>query len=56
MIFGEYQGRRLDRLKGQVDLVSSGGQFYLYATIKVPEDPTIKVKDFLRSLKGCMKT
>jgi putative transposase len=47
MVFGEYQGRRLDRLKGQVDLVSSGGQFHLYATIKVPEDPTIKVKDFL---------
>ena len=47
MVFGEYQGERFDRIKGQVDLVYSAGQFHLYATIKVPEDPTIEVKDFL---------
>lgn len=47
MVFGEYQGQRFDRIKGQVDLVYAGGLFHLYATIKVPEDPPIKVKDFL---------
>lgn len=47
MVFGEYQGQRFDRIKGQVDLVYRAGQFHLYATIKVPEDPTIEVKDFL---------
>jgi IS605 OrfB family transposase len=47
MVFGEYQGQRFDRIKGQVDLVYSAGQFHLYATIKVPEDPPIEVKDFL---------
>jgi putative transposase len=47
MAFGEYQAQRFDRIKGQVDLVYSHGQFHLYATIKVPEDPTIEVKDFL---------
>jgi putative transposase len=47
MVFGEYQGQRFDRIKGQVDLVYSGGQFHLYATIKVPENPRIEVQDFL---------
>jgi putative transposase len=47
IFFGEYQGKRFDRQKGQVDLTYTNGQFHLYATIKVPEDPTIKVKDFL---------
>lgn len=47
MVFGEYQGRRYDRIKGQVDMVYSNGQFHLYATIKVPEDRAIEVKDFL---------
>lgn len=47
MVFGEYQAQRFDRIKGQVDLIYEGGRFYLMATIKVPEDPEIKVKDFL---------
>ncbi len=47
IVFGEYQGKRFDRLKGQVDLVYAKGQFHLYATVKVPEDPAIEVKDFL---------
>jgi IS605 OrfB family transposase len=47
IVFGEYQGRRFDRIKGQVDLVYRRGQFHLYATIRVPEDPEIAVKDFL---------
>jgi IS605 OrfB family transposase len=47
MVYGEYQAQRFDRLKGQVDLVYSSGQFHLYATIKIPEDPKLKVSDFL---------
>ena len=47
IFFGEYHGKRFDRQKGQVDMTYVDGQFHLYATIKVPEDPKIKVKDFL---------
>ncbi|WP_406699378.1 transposase [Singulisphaera sp. Ch08] len=47
MVFGEYQGARFDRIKGQVDLVYHAGQFHLYATIKVPEDPGIEIRGFL---------
>ena len=46
-VFGEYQKARLDRLKGQIDLVYRDGQFYLYCTIDMPEDPTIEVHDFI---------
>jgi putative transposase len=47
LIYGEYQGRRFDRLKGQVDLVYRGGQFFLYATVEMPEDDPIEPKDWL---------
>jgi hypothetical protein len=47
MVFGEYQGQRFDRIKGQVDLVYSDGQFHLYATIKVFEDPAIETRTSL---------
>lgn len=46
-ICGEYQRGRLDRLKGQVDLVCRGGTFYLFATVDLPEDPTLEVKEFI---------
>lgn len=46
-VCGEYQRGRLDRLKGQVDLVYRDGKFYLYATIDTPEDPTLEVKGFI---------
>lgn len=46
-VCGEYQRGRLDRLKGQVDLVYRDGEFYLYATIDLPEDPTLEVKEFV---------
>jgi putative transposase len=46
-VCGEYQRGRLDRLKGQVDLVYRDGRFYLYATVDIPEDPAIEVKDFI---------
>ena len=28
LVYGEYQGERFDRMKGQVDLVYRGGKFY----------------------------
>ena len=45
--FGEYQGERFDRMKGQVDLVYWEGRFYLYATVALPEGAPIEIKDFL---------
>jgi IS605 OrfB family transposase len=47
LVYGEYQKQRFDRLKGQVDLVSRGGKFYLFATVELPEKAPIEVKDFL---------
>ncbi|HMB05557.1 MAG TPA: transposase [Isosphaeraceae bacterium] len=47
LIYGEYQAERFDRIKGQCDLVYRGGQFFLYATVDVPEEAPIEVKDFL---------
>jgi IS605 OrfB family transposase len=47
LIYGEYQGERFDRMKGQVDLVYRGGKFFLYATIELPDKAPIEVKDFL---------
>lgn len=47
LIYGEYQGERFGRLKGQVDLVYRAGKFFLYATTDTPEDAPIEVKDFL---------
>jgi predicted transposase len=48
MVFGAYHGRRFDRIKGQVDRIFRGGQFHLYASVRVAEDPPIEVQDFLR--------
>lgn len=47
IVYGEYQGERIDRRKGQVDLVYRGGNFYLLLSIDTPEDAPIEVKDFL---------
>jgi IS605 OrfB family transposase len=47
LAYGEYQGRRFDRIKGQVDLVYRGGKFFLYATVELPDEAPIEVKDFL---------
>jgi putative transposase len=46
-VCGEYQRGRLDRLKGQADLVYRDNTFYLYATIDTPEDAALEVKDFV---------
>jgi len=47
LIYGEYQGERFDRIKGQCDLIYRGGQFFLYATVDVPEDAPIEPTDWL---------
>jgi IS605 OrfB family transposase len=47
LVYGTYQAERFDRLKGQVDLVCRGGQFFLYATIELPEGAPVDVQDFL---------
>ena len=47
MVYGEYQRQRFDRIKGQVDLLIRAGQFYLYATIDMPDGAPIEPSDFL---------
>jgi IS605 OrfB family transposase len=47
MAYGEYQGRRFDRIKGQVDLVYRGGKFFLFPTVELPDEAPIEIKDFL---------
>jgi putative transposase len=45
--YGEYQGERFDRIKGQCDLVYRDGKFFLFATVDLPDQAPIEVKDFL---------
>jgi putative transposase len=47
IVFGEYQGQRIDRIKGQADLIYRDGQFHLFSTVDLPEEPTDDVKDFV---------
>ncbi len=47
LVYGEYQAERFDRIKGQCDLIYRGGKFFLYATIDLPDQPPVEVKDFL---------
>ena len=47
LVYGEYQGERFDRMKGQVDLVYRSGKFYLYCTVEMPENAPIEPKEFL---------
>jgi putative transposase len=47
LVYGEYQGERFDRIKGQADLIYRDGQFHLYATVDLPEKPPAKIKAFL---------
>ena len=39
MRYGAYQAARIDRAKGQADLVLKDGAFYLYVTIDLPDAP-----------------
>ncbi len=47
LLYGEYQGQRFDRLKGQVDLVYRDGEFYLFAAVDMPEDAPVEPRDFI---------
>ena len=47
LVFGEYQRERFDRIKGQADLVSRDGKFFLLCTIDLPEPPPLQVKAFV---------
>jgi len=47
MICGDYQKQRLDRIRGQTDLVYRKGKFYLYATVDLPDQKAIEPVDFL---------
>jgi putative transposase len=47
LAYGEYQGQRFDRIKGQVDLVYRSGEFYLFATVEMPADAPIDPKEWL---------
>ena len=46
-VYGTYQATRMDRIKGQADLVMRDGIFYLYVTIDVPEPPMTDPSEFL---------
>jgi putative transposase len=45
--FGAYQAARLDRAKGQADLVYQEGAFFLYVTIDLPTPPPVETDDVL---------
>jgi IS605 OrfB family transposase len=47
MRYSAYQAARLDRVKGQADLVYREGTFYLYATVDMPTLPPIEATDVL---------
>jgi predicted transposase len=42
-----YFAGRMNRVKGQTDLVYQNGKFYLYATCDMPEDTPLETDDFL---------
>ena len=47
IILAPYQVGRIDRRRGQADLVYRAGTFYLYVTVDVPEPPVQDVPDYL---------
>lgn len=47
MIYGEYQKARFDRIKGQCDLVYRNGKFFLLASMDIPEEAPITIKEFI---------
>jgi len=47
MLIGTYQEARMDRIRGQADLILRDGIFYLAATIETPETEPFTAKDFL---------
>ncbi len=55
MRYGAYQAARLDRAKGQADLILRDGVFYLYVTIDLPSAPPVDVQDVLGVDLGIMQ-
>lgn len=47
MRYGAYQAARLDRAKGQADLILRNSTFYLYVTVDLPSAPPIDAQDVL---------
>lgn len=47
MRYGAYQAARLDRARGQADLILRDGTFYLYVTVELPSPPPIDAQDVL---------
>jgi len=47
MLVGRYQAERIPRAKGQCDLVSRKGKWFLFVTIDVPEGSPTDPDDFL---------
>lgn len=47
MRYGAYQAARIDRAKGQADLILRDGTFYLYVTVDLPSAPTVDAQDVL---------
>ncbi len=45
--FGAYQAARLDRIRGQADLLYRDGTFYLACTVDVPEPSTMETDEYL---------
>ena len=47
MRYGAYQAARIDRAKGQADLILRDGAFYLYVTVDLPSAPPVDAKDVM---------
>ena len=47
MRYGAYQAARLDRAKGQADLILRDGTFSLYVTVDLPSAPPMDAQDVL---------
>jgi IS605 OrfB family transposase len=47
VVLAPYQAARIDRRRGQADLVYRDGTFYLYVTVEVAEPPVIDAPDYL---------
>jgi transposase len=45
--FGAYQEARLDRIRGQADLLYRNGMFYLACTVDAPEPTTDEASEYL---------
>ncbi len=47
IVLAPYQAARMDRRRGQADLVYRDGTFYLYVTVEAPEVPVQDVPEYL---------